>query len=57
MFLSVNKEMEAVPFILPTSAHVDKVLGLLESAESSVHEGHGGGTCSSWVPPQVAPVF
>lgn len=41
MFLSLNKETEAVQFILLTSAHVEKVLSLLESTEPSIHESHG----------------
>lgn len=57
MYLSLNKEMEAVQFILVTSAHLEKVLSLLESTEPSIHEGRGVRVCSSWVPLQVAQMF
>lgn len=57
MFLSLNKETEAVQFILVTLAHVEKVLGLLESTEPSMHESSGVRACSCWVPLLVAQVF
>lgn len=57
MFLSLNKETEAIQFILVTSAHVEKGLGLLESTEPFIHESRGVRACSSWLSLQVAQMF